>query len=122
MGSSAIQEDDLIETRDHAGVLIVRILRKRLDASVAPAFKAAVTRHVDGGRHQVVLDMEDVDFMDSSALGAVVSCMKATGSRGTLAISGAHGAVLKLLKLTRLDRVLKLHDKPEQAAEAIQAG
>jgi anti-sigma B factor antagonist len=67
-----------------------------------------------------VLDLGAVDFMDSSALGAVVSCLKAVGGRGDLAVSGAHGAVLQLFKLTRLDRVLKLHDTPEAAAAAIR--
>ncbi|WP_035486061.1 STAS domain-containing protein [Geminicoccus roseus] len=120
MNGSASLEDQLVEARDQDGVLIVRVLHKRLTASTAPLFKTIVTRQVEAGQHHVVLDLAEVDFMDSSALGAVVSCMKSVGSRGTLAISGAHGAVLKLLKLTRLDRVLKLHDTPEQAASAIR--
>jgi anti-sigma B factor antagonist len=113
-------DSDLVETTHHEGVLIVRLLTKRLDASVAPRFKTAVTDHIASGHQYLVLDLTAVDFMDSSALGAVVSCMKAVGSRGSLAISGAHGTVMKLFKLTRLDRILNLHDTPEGAAQAIK--
>ncbi len=118
---SSVQEHDFIATESQGGVLILRLLGKRLDASMAPMFKAAVIRHVDAGSHRIVLDMSKVDFMDSSALGAVVSCMKSISTRGSLAISGTHGAVLKLLKLTRLDRVLKLYDSTEDAAKALQS-
>jgi anti-sigma B factor antagonist len=113
-------DSDLIETSHHQGILIVRLLTKRLDASVAPRFKTAVTNHINNGHQHLVLDLAAVDFMDSSALGAVVSCMKAVGSRGNLAVSGAHGTVMKLFKLTRLDRILNLQDTPEGAAQAIK--
>lgn len=110
----------VIEARESDGVLVVRPLPKRLDASVAPGFKAEVAREIEAGHRHLVLDLGGVDFMDSTALGAVVSCVKAIGGRGDLAVSGARGPVLKLLKLTRLDRVLKLHDTPEEAAAAIR--
>jgi anti-sigma B factor antagonist len=112
--------DELMEISRHEGVVIIHLRVKRLDASLAPRFKAAVTEYIASGEQHVVLDLAAVDFMDSSALGAVVSCMKAVGTRGNLAVSGAHGAVMKLFKLTRLDRVLNLQDTAEGAAQAIR--
>jgi anti-sigma B factor antagonist len=110
----------LIEARVEDRVLIARVLPRRLDASVAPQFKADVVKEIEAGHRRVVLDLGGVDFMDSSALGALVSCVKTLGGRGDMAISGAHGAVAKLFKLTRLDRVLRLHDSVEEAAAAVR--
>lgn len=112
---------DLIDARTEDGVRIVSPRIKRLDAAAAPAVKAAFTREIETGHIRLVLDLGQVDFMDSSALGAVVSCLKAIGGRGDFAASGAKGSVMKLFQLTRLDRVLKLHDTPEAAAAAIRA-
>lgn len=111
----------VIEPRVEDGVLIARVLLPRLDASVAPQLRASVGKEIEAGHQRLVLDLGGVDFMDSSALGALVSCLKALGGRGDMAVSGAHGAVAKLFKLTRLDRVLKLHDSVDAAAAAIRA-
>lgn len=121
MQGNAGEGTPLMDMRTEAGVRIMSPTTKRLDAAVAPAVRAAVTAEIAAGNRLLVLDLSKVDFMDSSALGAVVSCLKALGGRGDFAVSGAQGAVMKLFQLTRLDRVLKLHDTPEAAAAAIRA-
>jgi anti-sigma B factor antagonist len=90
-------------------ILILRVGETRLDASRAPAFRDELLRQIDAGHAQIVLDLSSTDFMDSSGLGALVSAVKRIGSRGTLAIAGANGAVARLFTLTRMDRVFALH-------------
>ena len=98
-------------------ILILRVGEPRVDAAKAPALRDELLRHIDAGHSQIVLDLTATEFMDSSGLGALVSAMKRMGSRGTLAIAGAQGAVTRLFTLTRMDRVFALH--PSVAA-AIQ--
>jgi anti-sigma B factor antagonist len=102
-------------------VLVVRVTEKRVDAGKAPMFKDEMTRCIDSGQNQLVLDLSGVDFVDSSGLGAIVSCLKRLGPRGNLAIAGAKGGVSRLFTLTRMDKVFALHDTVDAAVEQLSA-
>jgi anti-sigma B factor antagonist len=102
-------------------VLVLRVEEKRVDASKAPAFKDEVTKHIEAGHSQLVLDLSRVEFVDSSGLGALVACLKRLGPRGNMAIAGASGAVIRLFNLTRMDRVFSLHDSVDAAVEQLQS-
>ena len=99
---------DLIDIDRAASVPVVVPRVKRLDASVAPAFKQAVVQLVQSGEKRLVLDLGGVEFLDSSGLGALVSILKALGAQGTLAVCGARGPVLSLFQLTRMDKVFTI--------------
>ena len=71
---------DLLEVRRERDVAVVAPKVRRLDASVAPAFRQAVLQLVEGGDTRVVLDLARLEFLDSSGLGAMVSILKALGT------------------------------------------
>jgi anti-sigma B factor antagonist len=108
---------DLIDIRREGAVPVVVPRVKRLDASVAPAFKQQVVQLVEAGERRLVVDLGDVIFLDSSGLGALVSILKALGSQGAMAVCGARGGVLSLFKLTRMDKVFSI-ESDRQAAIA----
>ncbi len=111
----------MLSTDLRDNVLVVRVDERRIDASKAPAFKDEMTRCIDAGQNQIVLDLSHVDFIDSSGLGALVSCLKRLGPRGGLAVAGATGAVSRLFSLTRMDRVFALHPNVDSAVEQLSA-
>src|SRR4051794_30102274 len=88
-------------------VLVAKVLDTRIAADVAPRFKSHLADYVSQGNRSIVLDLEQVTFIDSSGLGAVISSLKAIGKDGDLVISGAHGAVASMFKLTRMDKVFR---------------
>jgi anti-sigma B factor antagonist len=96
-------------------VLVLTVHEARLDAVRAPALREALIRHVEAGHDRIVLDLSATGFMDSSGLGALVSCIKRMGSRGGFAVAGAQGPVARLFALTRMDRVFSLHPDAEAA-------
>ncbi len=102
-------------------VLVVRVNAKRVDASKAPLFKDEMTKCIEAGHSQLVLDMSEVEFVDSSGLGAIVACLKRLGPKGSLAIAGASGAVRRLFSLTRMDRVFVLHDSVDAAVAQLSS-
>ncbi|SFV27917.1 anti-sigma B factor antagonist [Devosia crocina] len=111
----------MLSTETINDVLVVQVTERRLDASKAPAFKTEVAALTEGGVHRLVLDLRKVDFIDSSGLGVIVSCLKRLGPSGNLAIAGANSAVRRLFTLTRMDRVFSIHDTPEAAVENMLA-
>jgi anti-sigma B factor antagonist len=111
----------MLSTDLRNNVLVVRVEEKRIDASKAPAFKDQMTQCIESGQNQIVLDLSQVDFIDSSGLGALVTCLKRLGPRGSLAVAGATGAVSRLFALTRMDRVFALHPNVDSAVEQLSA-
>jgi anti-sigma B factor antagonist len=96
-------------------VLVLIIDEKRLDASKAPMLREEVSRRIDAGNHLLVFDLSETQFMDSSGLGALVTCLKRLGPSGGMAIAGVGGAVARLFALTRMDKVFALHKTVDEA-------
>jgi anti-sigma B factor antagonist len=113
------ETEGMLKTQTQQGVLVVQPSEKRLDASRAPRFKNEMTEFIAQGHRDIVIDFSSVDFVDSSGLGAIVSCLKQMGPQGNLAISGAGGAVRRLFSLTRMDRVFSLHETVDQAVDSL---
>ena len=60
-----------LSEQDLNGVLVVSPLAQRLDASVAGAFRERVFGFIQSGHNKLVLDLTEVQFMDSSGLTAL---------------------------------------------------
>ena len=110
---------DMLAVTRERGVTVVAPTMKRLDASVAPAFKQAVVQAVEGADKRLVLDLAAVEFLDSSGLGAMVSILKALGTQGSVAVCNARGAVQSLFQLTRMDKVFTLLPSRQEAVDRL---
>ena len=99
---------ELIDVTHEREVAVLTLRVKRLDASVAPAFKQEVLNLIAEQENRLVLDLAGVEFIDSSGLGALVSVLKAIGGNGALAVCNASSGVMSLFRLTRMDKVFAL--------------
>jgi len=90
------------------GLQVVSVKEPRIDAAVAIEFKDAMRLQTDGGPGIVVLDLSEVEFIDSSGLGAIVASMKTMGQDKTMALAGLTPTVQRVFQLTRMDSVFKL--------------
>ncbi|MCW1956330.1 STAS domain-containing protein [uncultured Lentibacter sp.] len=102
-------------------VLIVRVLAARIDAAAALKFKDAL-RALTGAASHVVLDLRDVQFVDSSGLGAIVAVMKLMGSARRLDLAGLTPTVDKVFRLTRMDSIFTIHGSVDDVPKFYQAG
>jgi len=93
-----------IQTNDIDGVLLVRPLEKRIDSGNASLFKSQMVDFIFQDYLHIVLDMSEVEFMDSSGLSALLSTFKTISRKGRLAMFGVGANVGKLFSITRLDK------------------
>lgn len=100
-------------------ILIAKVLEGRIGADVAPRFKEDMIGYVKSGNRAIVLDLSDVTFIDSSGLGALISCLKAMGQGGELVLSGTRGTVTSMFKLTRMDKVFRMFSQTDEAVAAL---
>jgi anti-sigma B factor antagonist len=88
----------------------------RLDVESALDLRERMKTLVDGGVSQIVIDLGDVSFVDSTGLGAIISGLKRTRQvGGDLRIARPTREVLTVLELTSLDRVLRPYGSLEEA-------
>jgi anti-anti-sigma factor len=106
--------DVTVEPRSD-GVAVVRLVG-RLDLASAEAVKQQLVQAVGSGYRQLVVDLDGVDFLDSSGLGALIGGLKvARVARGNLRIARPNDQVRLVLELTTLDRVLYPYGTVEEA-------
>jgi anti-sigma B factor antagonist len=109
-----------IKSKKENGILILTLNDERLDAQLAVSFKDKLSEFINSGNRAIVINLSSVNFIDSSGLGAIVSCLKLMGSKGRLALFGLSPPVASMFQLTRMDRVFALYTTEEQAIEAVQ--
>ncbi len=95
------------ETTTVDGIAVVRPVG-RLNMVSAPQLSQTVADLVADGASKMVIDLSDTDTIDSSGLGALVSCLKkARSAGGDLRLAGPNSQARTVLELTNLSRVLK---------------
>lgn len=106
-----------IEPR-HGGRAVVRIAG-RLDFLSAGEARQRFVEAVANGQRALVVDLGDVQFIDSSGLGALIGGLKAARQAGgDLRIARAGEQARMVLSLTSLDRVFRLYDTVDEALAA----
>lgn len=88
--------------------LLTAVVSGRFDAHAIQGFDQGVVNAIDGEHHSVIIDMADVEFMDSSALASLVRALKATiAVGGSVTLVNISDAARIILELTRLDAVFE---------------
>lgn len=108
-----------IETHDMGDLLLLKPVDNRLDAASANAFRGTVVDWVNMGRQRIVLDLENVEFIDSSGLAAIISCSRTLGSQGRMVICNARNKVKYLFELTRIRQIFSIYENPREAVKAL---
>ena len=93
-----------------------------LDMATTPGLRDTLHRVVDAGDRQVVVDLGEVGFLDSSGLGALVTAFRALDEAGgRLSLAAPQPAVVTVLRITSVDQVIDIYETVE-AAEATMPG
>ncbi|RPE64863.1 anti-sigma-factor antagonist [Pacificibacter maritimus] len=103
--------------KDFDGSRLVTVCENRIDALSAIQFKDEMRKMIDDGPNRVVIDLSQVEFLDSSGLGAVVAALKSKKSDQSLELASLQPAVEKVFRLTRMDTVFSIHDNASSAIE-----
>ena len=113
---SEVQVDDASN-----GEVAVVVMAGELDYEVSPQLRARLMGAIKAGRQRLVLDLSEVTFIDSTAIGvlagAVARLDKVGG--GSLAVVSTHEKVLQIFEITGLDSVITLHSSRDEAVSVL---
>lgn len=87
-----------------------------VDLHTAPMLRERIHELTEQGTNQVVLDLGDLSFMDSTGLGVLVAGLKRLKSRGgEFVLVGMQDPVKKVLQVTGLDKVFDIRPSVAEA-------
>lgn len=97
-------------TTDKIGnTVVINLNEERLDAHNSSDLKTEVQRIFEEGTKELLINLINVRFIDSSGLGALVSGFKnATANQGVLKLCSLQPQVKSMFELTRLHRVFEI--------------
>jgi anti-sigma B factor antagonist len=111
--------DLTLTTRQADGKTIVAV-GGEIDVYTAPKLRDKISELVATGSYDIVVDMHEVEFLDSTGLGVLVGGMKKVRAHdGSLRLVCNQDRLLKIFRITGLAKVFVIH---ETADEALAAG
>src|SRR5213592_4592547 len=104
-----------LSTRTVSGYRVLEV-GGEIDVYTAPQLREHLIALVEGGDRQVVVDLGRVEFLDSTGLGVLVGALKRLrGVDGELSLVCNQERLLKIFRITGLDRVFTLYSSVEAA-------
>ena len=102
--------------------VVIVIPEGEIDVTNSAIFKSKIMEEfIDKGKVNIVLDMSNVGYMDSSALGIIISLYKACRMNGGgFAIAGLVDTVKRLFSMTSLDKVIPIYPTVEDAVKRMK--
>lgn len=111
-----------LSTRTVAGHMVLEV-GGEIDVYTAPQLRERLVSMVDGGARRVVVDLGRVEFLDSTGLGVLVGALKRLrGVSGELLLVCNQERLLKIFRITGLDRVFTLYPTVEGATSVHSDG
>lgn len=109
----------MIDIRHEGPVTFLRPRDEHLDTGAVQELREVLTLQISRGRSLLVVNMECVEYMDSSGLGALIAAFRQLDGNGEVRLCSAKDDIVKLIQLTGLNRIFPVvFDNEEQAVAA----
>ncbi len=106
------------EMRENVGVLKVS---GRLDSYNSPEFKEKFTKYTEQTIN-FVLDLSDLDFLDSTGLGSIVACLKVVSEKdGDIRVAEMSEKPRMVFEITRAYKIFEIFDNVDVAVMSYEA-
>jgi anti-sigma B factor antagonist len=100
---------------------LIKVLEEKLDTHIAPTLKSELVLVSGNGEKNIVLDLSNCRYCDSSGLSAILVANRlCKNSNGTFVLTGLNDAVERLITISQLDTVLNITGTIEEAQKMIK--
>ncbi|CAA9362602.1 MAG: Anti-sigma factor antagonist BldG [uncultured Nocardioidaceae bacterium] len=107
-----------LETRQENDRTVIEV-GGEIDVYTAPKLRERIIELVDEGQYHLVVDLEKVEFLDSTGLGVLVGGLKRVrGHDGSLQLVCTQDRLLKIFRITGLSKVFAIHGSQSEALAA----
>lgn len=110
---------DLSLDNSAAGERMVVAVGGEIDVYTAPKLRDRLIELINAGHYDLIVNLEGVDFLDSTGLGVLVGALKRVRShQGSLRLVCTQERLLKIFRITGLAKVFPIYGSVEEATEA----
>lgn len=103
--------------KEVGGVPVVE-LQGEIDLSTAAVFKETVYKVIESGKTDIIIDLNGLEFMDSTGLGVLVAALKKTSTEGgKISLICDKRNILKVFSITGLDKVFSIYDNLQRCLD-----
>jgi len=104
-----------LKTEDGGETLVFK-LRGSLDLATAPTVRAALAEATEKGGHHLIVDLTQLEFLDSTGLGVLIGAHRRAAERGgSFRLVISEGPISRLLNITGLIAVFAVYHSLEDA-------
>lgn len=97
------------EEKKDGDILILKPISRNIDVTVSTEIKGKFVDLINRGNNFFILTLSQVEFVDSSGLGALISILKTIAlNNGDMVLCELNNPVMSLLKLTRMTNIFKI--------------
>jgi len=108
----------VLATKDYKGTLLADIQIKEANLTKADGFKQEMQTLIEQGNKYIIVNFEQVMYVDSSFLGSLVSSLKlAIANQAEIVICSLNKDIFNLFQLIRLDKAFKIYRSPDEAVD-----
>lgn len=105
-----------LEVDDSRRPYTVLAVKGEVDVYTAPRLREKLVELASQGRNQIVVDLEGVEFLDSTGLGVLVGGLKRLRSNdGDLGLVCTQARILKVFEITGLTKVFTISGSVDEA-------
>ncbi len=99
---------------------LIEVLEEKLDTTLAPGLKSELVLVSGNGEKNIVLDLSECRYCDSSGLSAILVANRlCKNANGTFVLTGLSESVERLITISQLDTVLNIAYSRGEAADII---
>lgn len=100
--------DDVFSAQVNGTSIEIVLLRERMDAAAALKFKDGLNSIWQPGLTGAVIDLGNVEFIDSSGVGALLGVYRRFAEGAVVSLKSMRPQVLSVIELLRLHRIFQI--------------
>lgn len=111
----------IVESKDVADNIHLVSLEGDIDFLVYPELKKQLLKLIESGKINMIVNLDKVNYIDSSGLGAITSAhLKVTSMGGNIKIVSPNADINKIFDITGLSKVVKIYPSFDAAVTSFK--
>ena len=100
--------------------ILISLKEEKLDAIISPELKADFIKYNQEGFNNIILDLAQTKYIDSSGLSAVLVANRlCSDEKGSFVLANLNDHVMKLISISQLQSVLNITNSVEEAVDLV---
>lgn len=116
MDTKDVGMDIKVAVRDHSDRVSIAEIQGEIDVYTSPKLKESLTKLIEKGKYNIIIDLEGVRYIDSTGLGVLIGTLKKVREHnGTISIICCNPQIKKIFNITGLIKIFGIYKTAEEA-------